>query len=866
MVSEKELKVSDTLTLKIEDGLLQVYAKGQLIPLETVVDDAISLINENFSLYCRIYERHGKEFVFRDRGWLNIMPNEKLPAWFTFIKIDKKNKDIMKKLIVPLILRGNLQSLLFCYSEGFLHLLGLLEFTYFQKELMVTQLTIGVQTKDKWIFNLSFAALNSLSFGSISSQVKFKKTIHLVDHLRIKEYVGKSNLKDFLIAISENLLELYDPKLFYYSVDRLSKFFSFFGTHALEGLNRIYHHSSGELQSIAEKSLLQIQAQDDLISIDFEQNVSIDRLKELNVKEIKTLVPNNTGKVVIETAIKELIQETSKERYGDNYGIALNLFLSLSKDPQISFKEGVKTVFTKNNLEKLELLIDLETLSYLTAEECVSLLQSVPIELFMNMFIILDNRDVKIRGSLSEREYYWKRDSYYLCLEHISKFFEKAKGHIPKPIETQLLTKLAENPLDFSRNVVKFHFLENPTADDLIYLLQSPMIQGEITSNYFFFESFFNKIAQNNGLIDILLRKIVEGKDIDAVRGLIASGLLLNIQPEQFSAFLSKELYEALYIVARFRKYNEWDYEKLESITYFFKGLNRKQYNSVVESVKDLFTSQNIEGISLIVKIGLVAELHKIDLIELIKNPKFHFFKNFGRVINSKDYYGYYDYDSTSRLFTIVKKLVNKERIINILKNDNYFEFSCIISQGLLETLNNDDLENLSVASKLNLIKNLIFALDFYDESGNVHSIVWKYLDQFRVTWQELFSRALYGLFARSSPETINTLLESEITLYESLDAKSVEKLLSPSDMPNEIYTYVVEKLKEKAKHNYDLINFFLFVYKLGLEQCILKFINHFPPALRKEFGLQLDRAATYFHVSLRNDIVKIINLVRDKE
>lgn len=867
MTAEKKLKVNDSLTLKVEDGLLQAYVQGRLIPLEKLVDDVISLINENFQLYCRIYERHGREFKFRDRGWLDIEFGERLPAWFMFIKIEKKSKDIMNKLVVPLILRGNLRSLLFCYSEDYLFLLDLFTITDRVKEVMVTQLVSGVQTKDKWIFNLSFNALTTLSFGSLSKKDEktiFTKTIKLEDHLRLKEHIGEDNFEEFLIIVSENLLEFYDPNLFYYHIDILTKFFTSFGSHAYEGLNTIYQNSSGELQSIAEKSLLQIQAKDYSISLELDKNITIDRLKELDVKEIKTLIPKNTGKIVVESVIEELSQDTQSERLGDHYGIGVNLFRNLAKDSEISYNDGVKTIFLTNDLDKLELLIDLEVFEHLVPKEIISLFQSVPIDNIMNLLLILDKRDIKIRGSQSEIEDYWKRDSYYYGLEWVSKFFEATKSHLSKLMETQLLAKLAEKPLDFSRNVVKFHILENPTPNDLLSLLQSPMNQSEIigSNNYLFFQPFFEKIAQNIELFGATLRKIVEGKNIEALRGIIASEILFGLEPEQFSPFLGEELYEALSSAAKYRDIAEWNYGRLESLSYFFKKLSRTQYNAIAESIKDLFISQNIEGISFATVIPIISDLHKKTQIELIKNPKFHFFKNFGRIMNGKNYSTYYDYDYVHNLFDTLKTLIDKEDVITSIKNDNYFEMSCVVNQALIDLLSNEDLENLPDTSKLILIKNLIVALDFPDEMGIIYPSICKYLDQFQIKWQELFNKTLYELFLRSSPEIISVLLEPERLFYESLEAKDVERLLSPSDTPNEIQTYFTEALKKKGKYNYELLNFFLFVYNLGLEKKIHEFFNRLPSELREIFGLQLNRVANSFDVSTKEEISKLIELI----
>jgi len=145
------LEVNDRLTLNIHNNELQVFISGTQIPLNDFVDDLFERINDEFLKYLEIYERYGKNFRITDRQWLDIRKGESLPAWFTLEKIPRKAPEIMKKLVVPMILRGNIYSLLFTYTE-YMYLLDILTIEDEIKTLLATQLLSGLEYEDKWIF------------------------------------------------------------------------------------------------------------------------------------------------------------------------------------------------------------------------------------------------------------------------------------------------------------------------------------------------------------------------------------------------------------------------------------------------------------------------------------------------------------------------------------------------------------------------------------------------------------------------------------------------------------------------------------------------------------------------------------------
>ncbi len=187
---------------------------------------------------------------------------------------------------------------------------------------------------------------------------------------------------------------------------------------------------------------------DDSVSIELGTKVNMDAIKNLDINEIKTLLPNNTGKIILENVVEEL---KGHNRWDDYYEIGHGLFEYLGKDPEISFGKGVENILIENDLEKLTILLDMNIFEFLTPDESESILKSVDIEKLMDFFLILDKYNFLHDGSLSEDDYGDRREMYLFYLENLSKLIANVKGKLPKSLEDQFQKKFEESPSDFCK-------------------------------------------------------------------------------------------------------------------------------------------------------------------------------------------------------------------------------------------------------------------------------------------------------------------------------------------------------------------------------------------------------------------------------
>jgi len=878
-MDQLELKVNDRLTLKLFDDELHVYASGQEIPINDFVDDMVKIIKADFQKYIKIFQRHGKEFWIYDRAWLNLEKGEILPAWFTLIKISK-SPEFIKKLVVPMIYRGNLQSLLFLYTEHYINLLDILNMEEKMKDLLATQLLTGIEFNYKWIFNISFDAVMSLSYGT---RVKEKKKVELDDHLNLRTHIGEENYIKFIDNLADKLLKNFDPRYFHYRSDEITKFFSSFGQSALNGLQQIYKNSSGELKTIAEKSLLKMKTTNKSFSLELDPQVTLNRLKDLDLKEIKTLIPKDTGRIIVENIVEELKMDRRRGNWDNYYDLGVWFFERLGKDPEISYEKGVENLLHENDFEKVEVLLDMNVFKFLSPEESESIFKSVDIENIMSLLWILEKKDVPYRGYLSERKNYWNQVIYLSYLEAVSNFFAKVKGKLTESQKNLILEKIEAKPADFSRNIVKLHLLESPSAEDLISFLKSPMYTGAISEGYQFFNPFFDTLVVNTDLIyDTLAQIFMESNiDINAIRGLFNSTLLYRIDklnPELLPSFFSQELFIALIRVAELEGQDyfstKWSYDIVKGIEYYYKKLYKQNPSLSKAILEELFISQDVEGLTFLINTDIMTGLKQEDFNDIIKNPRFNFFESLGRVIHDENFETRsYEYPLHQLFdgFKGDKKEIVKNEALSKLKDDKFYEMSLIVNTGIINHFSEEELNKLPDDLKINLIKNILIAHSYPTDDEDQFDYIREYTYFCEKLDQNKFLKALFEIYKTESDVILSSVLHLEYDdakyYYEKFEKRDIIELFTNynSKLPSNI-------LKILQSQNFSLkqdVIYFLTHCYVNVDKDIVRslFINIKDEALKNQIKkIFLNYSSFFLHYKSATELVfDVLSLLEDK-
>ena len=308
----KRLESNHPTVLKflIVTGLIYNLDKEELEavlsePTDEFINSFITLFDEEFKLYIKVYKRHGKGFPFLKKGWIKLDNGENLTLCSILRKIQDQTPEILKRIVQDLVLKGNLRTLLYLISEHFIY--SVLDSSEEVKKNIAKQLLSGLEIDDKWIFNLSFNNLISLNYGSIKEKKGYRiREIKLDDFLNLKKQMEGFNFPKFLKELSIKLLKYHDTHYFFYNYDLITKFYSSFKNNAVEALHYLYQNSIGELRSLASKSFFQLKSEGERVSKDLDIQIDLDTIKNLEINEIKTMIPDNPGAVIIEKILFQL--------------------------------------------------------------------------------------------------------------------------------------------------------------------------------------------------------------------------------------------------------------------------------------------------------------------------------------------------------------------------------------------------------------------------------------------------------------------------------------------------------------------------------------------------------------------------------
>ena len=493
-----------------------------LMDYQPFIDSFNSLLEEEFlTVYMKALDKHGMKFQF-------FRKNEKaFPVDFILQRLRKKAPDLLKKLLEKIIINTSYNSMLYLHIENYFNVLDYQNFSEAINSHIIKELQRGLGHNSPIIFNFSFLMLVSLSYG-IHGDRHAVRRIRLKDNLHLKNNLEPEQCATLINNIAKRLVLYYDIEEYRFHHDLICDFLSSFGEYAIEGLTYIFDKASGELQSIAEKCLVQIKTKNPNIEIGIlpKIDVNINTILKLNSKEIKTLIPFHTGKTLVEKVLLKFYTIPQSDDKGDYFELISNFFKEIGNKGEILLGSGVMSVLKRRNLEVTELLIDLKILEYLTVEEALLIVQNLD---FVRDFLIV----------LEKQEHYEAKSG---IMGRLSKFFEKLRDHINKSLENRIINIFEEFPSTFQIDVVKLSFIAIPTLENLIQLFHHRITDSDIFDHWII-DPFFKNLASHKDIVEELLLSIIKNQDRKILEGILNSGFLYNINRKDLIT-LNVEIFE----------------------------------------------------------------------------------------------------------------------------------------------------------------------------------------------------------------------------------------------------------------------------------------------------------------------------------
>ncbi len=574
------------------------------LDFQPFINACSSLLDTEFrDTYTRALEKHGMKFPF-----LRYKNKQAFPVIFWLQKMQKTAQCVLQNLLKKIISQASYNALIYFRIEGLFYVLDYRNFSDQLNAHLINELINGTNQDSHLIFNLSFLMLVFLSYGIYEKREGLSVTkTRLKDNLNFKKNLSPERYASLINNICEGLVDNYDSEQYKFYIKEIYEFFTSFGEHAIEGLTYLLENSSGELFSIAQKCLIKIETENPTLEVGNRPKIDINvrTLLELNSKEIITLIPFRTGAKLVEKFMLQLYEMPKGDAKWDFFEKAYGFFEKIEKENLIELGEGVSIVLAKRNLELTKILIEFKILEYLTQKEVKTIVLTHNSDFVRDFLKVLDLQD------------HFESKSEFM--ERLSKFFGLLKGNITKSEENRIKEVFKEFSPTFQNEVVKLHFIEDLTVEDLSALLQVKITDDDL-NDYYFIEPFLTNLASNTSLVEEFLTKVTKNQDRKILEGLLDSGYLIYVNIKEFITLNRTILQGFLAMLKNVLGYKDLDDDQLDEDNYEEYDYDWNRHEKIQRLEKRITKISEIKSLASLSKKEIK---HNFTLLESLMKKKY---------------------------------------------------------------------------------------------------------------------------------------------------------------------------------------------------------------------------------------------------
>ena len=614
MPAEKEIKIKNFLTLRLEGGEVSIYISGVKCPQSQFLAYVVSIDLLERDLKSLLGDKIRSFFhsIIKERAQVALpklkeIINDSVQNPKEMFKVEYARRMLQKEIIKRMKKKESLDSK-FIIQAGYLEYLSFSDFEALN--LIVSDMVIDT---DKII--------DSIRTNKIIDSIRIQNTKSINTFSIVIQYLMKNSEIKFFGKLIRQLKVDYD-----YACKTNQHYYFRNIRHFFSRINKVAPLS-------LRKSLINILENRDL------ELISIIFSKTLYGKEEPENLHNLLKKPHLSLPEQLIMDFLINNKYylGVKYYLggvrSVEIYGLFDNYRDLDFKsvllQNLTRWFEKKNLDIIRFLIEQNLLEVLEHGDFSYLIQNPDVCFYENLANVYTNDDE--------------------FLERLHQIFEKIKKMPPLILRKSIEDLFLKKELTIISFMLRMGFFERLDLDILGQLVKNPKIQFienifdtlEKEDKIYYGTEYNGDLFENiskvalNTLTESILDIFRQGK-IHHIVVLVFGGILWHLNDDDLISLMNNPRINFLELILKIPKMDKWDED--DHLYYFFKTLKKRAQVPFIKKTQEFFEKGEIETIFNLIKADILFDYTLDELKPLINNTNTNFIHGIINSIKEGDY------------------------------------------------------------------------------------------------------------------------------------------------------------------------------------------------------------------------------------